>query len=44
MPSQTSGEAERKSTTGSRLVRFVKKLGPYQSLALVLVPVSVIDR
>src|ERR1700680_2579841 len=43
MPSMTYNEPERKSATESRLSRFVGSLGPYQSLALLLVPVSVVE-
>jgi len=39
----TSNEPERKSATQSSLSRFVRSLGPYQSLALLLVPVSVVE-
>src|ERR1700716_2243450 len=42
MPSMTSVEPE-KSATKSSLSRFVTGLGPYQSLALLLVPVSVVE-
>ena len=43
MPSMTSAEPQRKSTTESRFSRFVRNLGPYQSLALLLVPLSVVE-
>jgi hypothetical protein len=43
MPSETSAEPERTSTAASRWRRFVRSLGPYQSLALVLVPVSIVE-
>ena len=38
-----STEPERKSASQSSLSRFVRSLGPYQSLALLLVPVSVVE-
>lgn len=34
---------ESKSSIKSRLIRFLKRLGPYQSLALLLVPTSVVE-
>jgi hypothetical protein len=43
MPSKTSAEPERKPTAGSRFIRFVRSRGPYQSLALLLVPASVVE-
>src|ERR1700687_4842615 len=43
MPSMTSAEPARKPTNESSLGRFVGSLGPYQSLALLLVPVSVVE-
>src|SRR4030081_1761835 len=43
MQSMTSTEPARKPRAESRLRRFVKSLGPYQSLALLLVPVSVVE-
>jgi hypothetical protein len=43
MPSMTSADPQRKSTAGSSFSRFVRSLGPYQSLALLLVPVSVVE-
>jgi hypothetical protein len=39
----TSGEVERKSSDKSRPARFVRSLGPYQSLALLLVPTGVVE-
>jgi hypothetical protein len=43
MPLMTSVEPGRKPSAGSRFSRFVKSLGPYQSLVLLLVPVSVVE-
>src|ERR1700738_1297604 len=43
MQSMTSTEPARKPRAESRLRRFVRGLGPYQSLALLLVPVSVVE-
>jgi hypothetical protein len=43
MPSMTSTEPARKPRAESRLRRFVRGLGPYQSLALLVVPVSVVE-
>src|ERR1700736_4941158 len=43
MQSMTSTEPARKPRAESRLKRFVRGLGPYQSLALLLVPVSVVE-
>ena len=43
MPSMTSAEPQRKSKTESSFSRFVRSLGPYPSLALLLVPVSVVE-
>jgi len=43
MPSLTSGQIDEKSNLRSRLARRIRNLGPYQSLFLLLVPVSVIE-
>jgi hypothetical protein len=43
MPSMTSAEPQRKSKTESSFSRFVRRLGPYPSLALLLVPLSVVE-
>ncbi len=43
MPSTRSIEPESKPATESRWIRFVRGLGPYQSLILVLVPLSVVE-
>lgn len=43
MPIPTSAAATGRSRPLSRPVRFIRNLGPYQSLLLLLVPVSVIE-
>jgi hypothetical protein len=43
MPSTTSTGPEKNPTAESRLTRFVRGLDPYQSLILVLVPLSVVE-
>ena len=43
MASMTSAERERKPTAGPSFSRFVRSLGPYPSLALLLVPLSVVE-